>query len=151
MLEGRKLAEALAREGVSVTLIADSAAALMIKRVDFVLLGADRIAPEFLVNKIGTRMITLAARERGARVYALCDTSKFTCAVEMPGSKADSRNKDELWPDAPDSVLVLNHYFEPTPLIYFTSIITEDGPLQPEQARRRAEAKSGLGLLAKSE
>jgi translation initiation factor 2B subunit (eIF-2B alpha/beta/delta family) len=151
MLEGQRLAEALAREGVRVTLIADSAAALMMKRVDFVLLGADRLAPEFLVNKIGTRMITLAARERGVPVYALCDTSKFTCAVETPGSKSESRNRDELWPDAPENVLVLNRYFEPTPLIYFTSIITEDGPLQPEQARLRAEAKSRLGLLAKSE
>jgi translation initiation factor 2B subunit (eIF-2B alpha/beta/delta family) len=46
-----------------------------------------------------------------------------------------------LWPDPPDGVVIVNRYFEPTPLRYFTKIITEDGWLNPEEARKLAEGK----------
>lgn len=139
MLEGRALSRSLASEDISVTLIADAAAAVALKRVDLVLIGADKITPENLVNKIGTRMIALAARELGVPVYAVCDTSKFT-AYSRSGLSASKRSADEVWPDAPQGVEVFNTYFEPTPLDYFTGVITEDGALQHGQARQRAEA-----------
>ncbi|HKP87812.1 MAG TPA: hypothetical protein VJZ26_17050 [Blastocatellia bacterium] len=154
-LEGRNLAEAVAREGARVILVADAAAALLMEQVDFVLMGADRVTPEFLINKIGTRMIALAAREQGVPVYALCDTSKFTSASSLPDSEGESRSADELWAGAPEGVLVLNRYFEPTPLGYFTGIITENGALDPDHASRSARAKpsseSPPGPLRESE
>jgi len=61
LFEGRALAETLAGEGMRITLIAEAAAALAVKRADFVLFGADRVTPDGLVNKIGTHMIALAA------------------------------------------------------------------------------------------
>jgi translation initiation factor 2B subunit (eIF-2B alpha/beta/delta family) len=139
MLEGRALAESLASRDINVTLIADAAAAVALKRADCVLVGADKVTPEYLVNKIGTRMIALAARELAVPVYAICDTSKFT-AYSRADLPADQKNSDELWPDAPQGVEVFNSYFEPTPLDYFTGIITEEAVLEPEQARLRAEA-----------
>jgi translation initiation factor 2B subunit (eIF-2B alpha/beta/delta family) len=163
-LEGRKLAEELRREVASVTLIADAAAALVMGQIDFVLLGADRVTPEFLINKIGTRMIALAARELSAPVYAVCDTSKFAStakasepatseptaaesaeseptAAESEPSRED-RSGEELWPDAPAGISILNRYFEPAPLGLFASIFTEDGALTPAQASSRAAAMS---------
>jgi translation initiation factor 2B subunit (eIF-2B alpha/beta/delta family) len=77
LCEGRTLASELAREGIRVTLIADAAVAAKIDDVDFVITGADRISPGLLVNKIGTRMIALAANEKGVPVYALADMSKL--------------------------------------------------------------------------
>lgn len=139
MLEGRTLAESLAGLSVAVTLIADAAAAVALKRADIVLIGADKVTPENLVSKIGTRMIALAARERGVPVYAICDTSKFT-AYCGPGLSAGKRSADELWAGAPRGVEVFNAYFEPTPLDYFTGLITEEGVLQPEQVRLRARS-----------
>jgi translation initiation factor eIF-2B subunit delta len=153
MLEGRALAESLAGEAISVTLIADAAAAVALEHVDSVLIGADKITPEGLVNKIGTRMIALAAGERGVPVYAICDTSKFTAQAVLSVS-ADKKSSDELWPGAPQGVEVFNTYFEATPLDYFTGIITEEGTLRPEQARRRAEAAAAhpalLGALSRA-
>lgn len=133
LFEGRQLARELAAEGIEVTLIADAAAAVVMGRVDFVLVGADKITPDAVINKIGTTMIALAARERGIRIYAACDTSKF---IRSPGLTftEESRRPDELWPDAPDKIKVLNRYFEPTPLGLFTAIITEDGAVAPEEA-----------------
>lgn len=138
LLEGRALAESLARAGVSVTLIADAAAASVLDRVDCVLIGADKITPENLINKIGTRMIALAAREREVAAYAICDGSKFTACVSP--AAPDQKSADELWPSAPEGVRVLNNYFEPTPLDYFTAVITGEGRLPPQQARERARA-----------
>jgi translation initiation factor 2B subunit (eIF-2B alpha/beta/delta family) len=142
VLEGRALAEALAAQGTRVSVIADSAAASVLNQVDLVLVGADKITPEYLVNKIGTRMIALAARERAVTVCAVCDTSKLIDADYHIASAGDRRSVDELWPEAPKGVVVVNRYFEPTPLALFTTIITEQGELSPEETARRAERAS---------
>jgi translation initiation factor 2B subunit (eIF-2B alpha/beta/delta family) len=138
LMEGRAMAEALAGESVNVTLIADTAAALMMPQVACVIVGADLVTPDWLVNKIGTRMIALAARECGVKMIALCDTSKFIAA--LPAAEAANRRRDELWPAAPSQVEIVNPYFEPTPIDYFTGIVTEDGWLAPRAASHRAAA-----------
>jgi translation initiation factor eIF-2B subunit delta len=139
MLEGRELAAALARERIPVTLIADAAAALVLDEIDLVMLGADKIAPGILVNKIGTGMIALAARHRGLPLYAVCDSSKFIGEDYLNVTARRERNAGELWPDAPRGVTVVNNYFESTPLEIFSGIVTEDGVLSITDASRRAE------------
>lgn len=141
LLEGRALALELAGEKIKVAIIADAAAALALEEADLVLVGADKITPDSLINKIGTHMIALAARERGRPVYAICDGSKFTPSTifsELP------RDPEELWPDAPPEIATMNRYFEPTPLALFAGIITEDGQLSPEAASRRARKLADL-------
>ncbi|HWP43409.1 MAG TPA: translation initiation factor eIF-2B [Blastocatellia bacterium] len=139
-LEGRTLALELAREGLEVSLVADAAADSMMAGSSMVLFGADRVTPDALVNKIGTRMIALAARERGVPVYALTDSTKFIAAVAGLGEAGDERSGDEIWPGAPAGIRIVNRYFEPTPLDYLTAVVTEEGPLAPADARRRAES-----------
>jgi translation initiation factor 2B subunit (eIF-2B alpha/beta/delta family) len=138
MLEGRTLARELSSKGIHVTLIADAAASLVIERSDLIMVGADRITPEHLVNKIGTRMIALAGRERGLPIYATCDTSKFIAADYLANVIRGQRRAGELWPDAPAEVAVSNSYFEPTPLAYFTAVITERGSLSNAETSARA-------------
>jgi translation initiation factor 2B subunit (eIF-2B alpha/beta/delta family) len=111
MVEGRKLASELSDRGINVTVIADAAASLFIERADLIMIGADKITPRFVVNKVGTRMIALAARERGVPIYVICDTSKFIADDYLAG------------------VAVPGSYFEATPLGYFTGIIGESGVL----------------------
>jgi translation initiation factor 2B subunit (eIF-2B alpha/beta/delta family) len=139
MLEGRVLAEAIASQDIRVTLIADAAASLAMEQVDLVMVGADQITPVNLVNKIGTRMIALAARERDLPLYALCDTSKFIREDYFGRGIRDLGGANELWPEAPRGVAVGNRCFEPTPLACFTGIITEDGALSIKEVARRAE------------
>jgi translation initiation factor 2B subunit (eIF-2B alpha/beta/delta family) len=83
-------------------------------------------------------MIVLAARERDLPVYSLCDSSKFICRDYSGLANRDAPPAAELWPDAPPGIALTNRYFEPTPLAYFTGIITEDGVLTIEEAARRA-------------
>lgn len=154
MLEGRALAEAVVSHDIPVTLIADAAASLAMDGVDLVMVGADKITPVNLVNKIGTRMIALAARERGLPLYAVCDSSKFIREDYFGATIRHLGSPDELWPDAPRGVVVVNRYFEPTPLACFTGIVTEAGVLSITEAARRAEEASidnalvnALGIL----
>jgi len=139
MLEGRALAEAIANQDIRVTLIADAAASLAMEHVDLVMVGADKITAVNLVNKIGTRMIVLAARERDLPVYVLCDTSKFIREDYVGAGIRDLGDTNELWTEAPRGVAVANRCFEPTPLAFFTGIITEDGALPIKEVARRAK------------
>jgi translation initiation factor 2B subunit (eIF-2B alpha/beta/delta family) len=148
LFEGRTLAEALVKQHVPVTVIIDAAAALAIEEVDLVLVGADAITPISVINKVGTRMIALAAREKGIRVFSVCDTSKFICedclALEREQPTAES------WFDAPAEVGITNKYFESTPLAWFTGIVTEHGILSSNEAAQRADEVSIDGRLVEA-
>ena len=147
MLEGRAVAAALAVEDIPVTLIADAAASLAIDQVDLVMVGADTITPANLINKIGTRLIALAARAGGVPLFAVCDSSKFIGEDYFQGAIRRFRNPDELWPDAPARVLLVNSYFESTPVDWFEGIVTEDAVLSTAETIHRArEATIDLGL-----
>lgn len=139
-LEGRALSKQLARHDVAVSLVADAAAGLMMDESDMVFLGADRVTNDSLLNKIGTRMIALAAREKNIPVYALSDTTKFINKATDQTGERDERSADEIWPDPPRGVRIVNRYFEPTPLDYFTGIVTEEGILLPRDAGERADS-----------
>jgi ribose 1,5-bisphosphate isomerase len=146
MLEGRAVAASLVVEGIPVALIADAAASLAIDQVDLVMIGADTITPINLINKIGTRLIALAAREKGVPVFAVSDSSKFI--REDYSEIRRFRNPDELWRAAPARVSVVNSYFEPTPVDWFGGIVTEDGILSAAEATRRArETTIDLALV----
>src|ERR1041384_3025528 len=142
MFEGRKLASELDQREIKVTIIADAAASLFLERADSVLVGADKILPDYLVNKIGTRMIALAAREGGTPMYSICDSSKFIEIDCVSDSELDQADPHELWLDAPNGVTVVNRYFESTPLEYFTGIVTEHGLLSSTEASACAREAS---------
>jgi translation initiation factor eIF-2B subunit delta len=147
MLEGRTVAESLSRKGIRVTLIADAAASLMMDEVNLILVGADQVRPEVLINKIGTHVIALAAREKKLPVYAACDGSKFISKEYSDGLEPNKRTASELWASAPPGIDIVNRYFEAVPIELFTGIITEAGVLSIDEASRRAEAASIDGEL----
>ena len=126
--EGRTVAARLAQEAIKVTLITDSAAGHFVSRVDVVLVGADSVSGDGLVNKMGTYPIALAARAQGVPFYALCGTEKFLPA-DYPYFHIDSQDPQEVWPGHPEEVQVLNLYFDVTPLEYVSGVVTEEAIL----------------------
>lgn len=132
--EGRALAERLAQAGVENRLVVDALAPSMMGGIEVVLVGADSLSTEGLVNKIGTYPLALAARVHEIPFYALCGTEKFlplgyTLPEESP------KGSQEVWPDHPQRVEVINRYFDLTPLDYLTGIVTEEGMLSPTEVR----------------
>jgi translation initiation factor eIF-2B subunit delta len=128
ILEGRAVAATLCREGIKTTLITDSAAAHFVGSVDLVVVGADSLSPDGLVNKLGTQGVALAATMHGVPLFALCGRDKFLPAG-YPYLRIEPQDPSEVWPDAPEEVEVVNIYFDVTPLEYFRGVVTEQGIL----------------------
>ncbi|HYL99525.1 MAG TPA: hypothetical protein VEZ90_11270 [Blastocatellia bacterium] len=133
LMEGRLVAKSLAGDGIPVTLIADAAAALAIQKADMVVIGADRVSETHLVNKIGSYMIALAARERGIPFYSIADSSKFISDTYIAERSEAHRSSGELCPIKPAGVTVFNRYFEQVPLEVVTGFVTQGG-LHPTAA-----------------
>jgi translation initiation factor eIF-2B subunit delta len=126
--EGRTAAATLSQEGIRTTLITDSAAAHFMAQVNLVMVGADSVSGDGLVNKMGTYAIALAARDRDVPFYALCGTEKFLPA-DYPYFRIAPQAPQEVWPGHPQGVEVLNLYFDVTPLEYVSCVVTEQGVL----------------------
>lgn len=126
--EGRETAAALAACAVPVTLLIDTAVIAAVQHAQLVLIGADLLSNQGLVNKVGTYPLAMVAGALGVPLYALCGSQKFL----PPGYHAPEQREwpvEEVWPDAPPGVTVRNHYFEFTPLGAISGIVTEKGTL----------------------
>ncbi|MEM2004845.1 MAG: ribose 1,5-bisphosphate isomerase [Zestosphaera sp.] len=139
-LQGLITAKILADEGLDVILIPDSGVRYYMKRVDKVVVGADTVvANGAVVNKIGTSLVALAAKEARVRFYVATETFKFspyTLLGELvPIEVRDPREiVDEAWLNDNKNVRVLNPVFDVTPPEYIDAIITEKGVMPPQAA-----------------
>jgi len=139
MAEGVTLARELAAAGIPVRLFVDAALGQIVSEARVVLVGADAVTPDGVINKIGTWPLALAARERAVPVYALATTDKFVpddheLPAELP------RDAAEVLASPPAGVEIANYYFEATPLDLFQALVTEDGLMAPECVRARLHA-----------
>lgn len=139
-LQGARLtAWELARDGIPVTLIADAAAAHLMKTrgVDWVIVGADRIAANGdVANKIGTYQLALAARAHGTRVMVVAPRSTFDAGVaDGAAIPIELRAEEELLDAggqrlAPPGVSAWNPVFDVTPAGLIDVIVTERGAIE---------------------
>lgn len=137
--EGRALASDLAKLGLTVELVADALAPTLVRRCDLVLVGGDALAPEGLVNKIGSYGLALAACASHRPFVVLLGQQKY-----LPHFREDALPQEpaeELWPErAIENLSVQNRYFELVPLELLTQVVSETGPVQPEQLLERLHA-----------
>jgi translation initiation factor 2B subunit (eIF-2B alpha/beta/delta family) len=128
-LEGRGLAGQLAANGVAVTLFGDAAIGVALTDIDAVLVGADAIAPTWVMNKVGTRMLAASAAQQGRPFYVAATREKFV--RESTSRRLSIREGDpaEIWAAPVAGVTVRNPYFETTPLDLISGIITDAGTL----------------------
>ena len=138
----------LLQDGIPATLIADSAAAHLMKTgaVQWVVVGADRIcANGDAANKIGTYQLAIAARHHGAKFMVVAPSS--TVDMATPNGDAihiEERDPGELLGIAgtrtvAEGVPAWNPVFDVTPASLIDAIVTEKGVIeQPDEARMRA-------------
>jgi methylthioribose-1-phosphate isomerase len=139
-LQGARLtAYELQRDGIPVTLITDNMVGyVMYKRlVDKVIVGADRIVRNAIINKIGTYTIAVLAKEHNIPFYVAAPKSTFDLAHASANVIIEQRRSEEVTHIgsqriAPEGVNVLNPAFDITPLEYVTAVICEDGVLSKE-------------------
>jgi translation initiation factor eIF-2B subunit delta len=125
--EGVTLARALLDAGARVTLITDAQIGLAATEADLALAGADTVlADGAVINKAGTRLLALAAREAGIPFDVCCETAKFRPA-DLPDPALEEMDPGELGlDDMPSGLEVRNTYFDVTPAALVRAIVTED-------------------------
>jgi ribose 1,5-bisphosphate isomerase len=127
--EGVGVAESLSKAGLAVALVTDAGMADAIEgyELGLVLLGADRVLPSgAIVNKIGSRLAALAAREKRLPTYVVSASDKVsvTESVEM-----ESGDSTDMYRGAA-SIEVRNRRFELVPADLIDGIVTERGILR---------------------
>lgn len=134
--------------GIPFTLITDNmAASLMAQgKIQRVVTGADRIAANGdAVNKIGTYGVAVLAKFHGIPFHIAAPSSTVDLSLaegaEIPIEDRDAEEVTSIWPGTEfyQRVTVHNPAFDLIPNALITSIITEQGVLEPPYAGRLAE------------
>jgi len=138
--EGILMANILKDLGISTILVADSALFQEMEDVNIVMVGADSLSPQYLINKIGTRGLAAQARLVGKDMIAIAGSEK----IIPPG--IDNYRKDRKPPSEIvtqfEGLKVVNYYFDQTPLNLITKIVTEKGTMGPFEIVQEAKDKT---------
>jgi methylthioribose-1-phosphate isomerase len=153
LLQGARLtAWELARAGIRVTVICDSASHLLLSKglVDIVLVGADRITTSGdFANKIGTLGVGRSARAAGIPFYVVAPTSTIDSNLgkgeDIPIEERDASEVTHLAGVriTPPDVAAYNPAFDVTPADLVSGIITEKGLVGPPFEAGLAELAEG--------
>jgi translation initiation factor eIF-2B subunit delta len=135
LLEGLRTARELGAMGIRTRIVVDSAAPSLMEECDVVMIGADAVTPEGVVNKIGTYALALAARERNVPFYVLAGQEKF---LPLPLRIAE-RDPKEVSQEAIPRSRVENRYFDCTPLDLITGVVTQEGVIAGKEIRKHLE------------
>ncbi|MBI4262860.1 MAG: hypothetical protein HY657_00660 [Acidobacteria bacterium] len=141
-LEGRRLASRLASAGIAVTCFSDAAIGQALGAADGVIVGADAVAPEWFLNKSGTRMLAAVAAQQGVPFYVVATREKFVGHAVAGRLSVREGAAGEVWEAPPTGVTVRNPYFESTPNELVSSFITDLGLLGAAVAAEVCEAAS---------
>ncbi len=136
-LQGLRLtAFELMEDSIPVTVIADNAAGLLMRRkkIDLVITGADRIAANGdVANKIGTYQVAVLAKANNIPFYVAAPVSTIDPSLEngdlIPLEEREAKEIYQLEGIelGPVGVNALNPAFDITPHEYISAIITEKG------------------------
>ena len=136
-LQGARLtAWELVRDGIDTTVITDNMSGALMRqgRVNFVVVGADRIAANGdTANKIGTYTVAVLAREHGVPFYVAAPLSTIDLGTpdgsKIPIEERNSREVTHVGSNqlAPEGAQVWNPAFDVTPNNLIAGIITEKG------------------------
>lgn len=156
--EGREMARALQQKGFAVTLITDAQADIFMSQCDSVVVGADSIlANGDVLNKAGTALLGWSAQGHAVPFYVLCETLKISSQQWLDGAEhwqtnlalLEEKEGTEVLEHPIEGVTVRNFYFDRTPHMLVTKLVTEQGVLdQGKVATIAAQVKHNKQLLA---
>jgi len=133
LFQGRITAENLAKAGVPVTMIVDSAADRFMHPVDKVFVGCDAVLSDgSIVNKIGTGHVAHAAKKHHNPLFVCTSSHCFDPATCFGfEEKIEERSWKEIWPKKPKGVKIRNPAFDVVDPFYVQAIVTEIGVFSP--------------------
>ncbi len=133
MWQGKITARTLVDADIPVVYIVDAAAGFYIKDVNAMIFGCDAIRKEGVVNKIGTYMLAVLAKENKVPVYFIGGLMKIDKRKKFV---IEERDQSEVTKTEREGFDVRNPAFDVTPWKYVTGIVTEKGILSPAKVKR---------------
>ena len=133
IFQGRITAKEMLNSGIKTTMIVDSAVRHFMNQVDLVMVGADAITSEGnVINKIGTSMVALAAKEARTPFYVVSELLKFDpLTIHGEYEKLEERSSKEVWDNSPAGLIIRNPAFDVTRREFIHGIICEEGIISP--------------------
>jgi len=122
--QGIMTAKELISNKIKVSYIIDSAISDFIGKADIVVVGADAMRKEGLVNKVGTHPLALVAKENRKPFYVI--TSSFTIDKRKK-IVMEQRPASEVMHGHLRGAKIFNPAFDVTPWKYITAVVTEKG------------------------
>jgi len=144
VFQGRITAQKMIDSGIDVTMIIDSAAPFVVSGksgrefdIDMVLFGSDAITINgAAINKIGSYGISLSAHHENIPLYIVTSLLKAKRGVyNILDIPLEMRPCQEVWPEAPKELKILNFAFDIVPPEFITGFITEFGILKPAEIK----------------
>ncbi len=132
--EGKIQAKKLSSVGYTVTFITDTAFTPYLKELDGVILGADVVTENYIVNKMGSAPLARIAYHETVPTWVWCDKNKNMPAKLYKGRKKEFPTR-EVWEDPPRGITVKNNYFEKVPITYINYVATPDQVYLSNQMR----------------
>ncbi|MDE1863425.1 MAG: hypothetical protein KGI33_11020 [Thaumarchaeota archaeon] len=125
--QGIKTAMELAKGKIPVTLIEDNAIGFFIKDVDMVIVGADALRKDGVINKIGTSLLALAASNASKPFYVVANSLKIDRRKTFRIEERPTLEIRKTIPSRLTGIKVRNPAFDITLWNHVTRIINEDG------------------------
>ena len=134
VFQGRITAKEMLDAGIKTTLIVDSAVRYFMNEVDLVVVGADAITSEGnVINKIGTSIVALAAKEARTPFYVVSELLKFDpVTIHGDYERIEERSAKEVWADPLSGLIIRNPAFDVTRREFIHGIICEEGIVSPD-------------------
>jgi translation initiation factor 2B subunit (eIF-2B alpha/beta/delta family) len=139
LCEGLRMAQELGKRGIRTRIVVDSAAPSLMGECDCVMLGADAVTPQGIVNKIGTYALALAAREQKIPFYVLAGTEKLLPPLFSQTLRIEEKDPKEVIQEAIPHSRVENRYFDCTPLELITGVVTQEGVILGKEVQKVLE------------
>ncbi len=137
--QGRKTALELTNAGIPTTLVVDSAMRWVMRHynVDIIIIGMDAVTSlGTVINKIGSRLLALAAKESDVPLFVSGSLLKFDSDT-LFGKRTEIEQRDIIeiakdWELKPENLKIMNPAFESVSRDYIDGLITEQGIFAPE-------------------
>ena len=126
--EGRIFAEELGALGISSHIITDAAAGQVMKEINMVLTGADRVFEDGFISKTGSLPLAVLTKTFKIPFYIAFETDKILQEYEQ-AIRFYPEDPSEVYSGKKKNVNVLNVYFDSVPLEYVSKVVCEDGLL----------------------
>jgi len=138
LLQGKITAKELSEAGIPVVYTDDVAAGHFLqmhkRKISMVLFGIDSIRKEGVVNKVGSYVLAVFAKENKIPVYFVGELLKIDRRRKID---IEERNPEEIIREKElPKVRIENPAFDTTPWKYVTGIVTEKKVLKPTQVMR---------------